>query len=298
MFSLCTGASEPRPVLVLFGSGRVGSSVITELLKDEKNQVWTTTRSGHKKKELQNKFPNLQVVVCDAAYVIGIENALAKSKAEVLFFTSIKNADEFISGKEIVQACKKRQIRHLVYMSQYDVDYLSKDISSARHKLKIENLIKLPSKTYQCPYTILRPVSIADSLPDSAVPAECGDSGSVISGIQSKDAKVQYTTCKDIGKATACAISDLKTWNGKTIDCVSFVATGVEIAKALSPEGNPAARHTYNQLKPGIFRCCDSEFIAMQKYMESGVNTADIKAFESIIGTLSVVGDLSPKFVK
>lgn len=277
MFSVCTAAQpeveakQPVTVLVLHAGGRQGGAVVEALLAEPSSyEVWGTTRSKTTKEALELK--GVKVCLGNACQSKKfIWDSLCTSKATVMFFCTREGHEEFIHGKEALECAVKAKLNHVVYSSVCDAENMGKISAHAWMKKRIEDLMKLDPK-FTPRFTILRPVTIVDNIINS------GDSKKEpLRSLAQPQTKLKLVTLADIGKAAVGAISNPSVWAGNTVDCVSFVSTGREIAAALG-DGR-----VYQPIRPGFCRCCDTEFKALVKYAESQSCPADLDKFVAIV---------------
>jgi len=276
MFGVCIAAQPEQEarvvtiVLVLHAGGRQGGAVVDALLAEPSSyEVWGTTRSKATKEALEKKGVKVLLGdVCQSKKFIF--DSLCKSKATVMWFCTREGHDEFIQGKEALECAVKTKLSHVVYSSICDAESLGKISVHARMKQKIEELMTAPKFTPR--FTILRPVTIVDNIINSGK-----GKGEPIKSLAGPHTKVKLVTLTDIAKAAVGAISDPAVWAGKTVDCVSFVSTGNEIAAALG------AGRVYQPIHPGLCWCCNAEFLALVKYTESQSCPANLDNFVAIV---------------
>lgn len=220
---------EKETVLVIGSTGHQGSKVCDALLQSGQFIVQGTTRKAPNKKLADKGIEAISFKYGDRE---SIDNAIKVSQATMLFLVTdhrIAGVDnEIKSGKLIIDACKDSSIKHIVFSSVIDCDVCSDKITFFKSKFQIENYLKATDMSY----SILRPSGFLENFDDSAMmnPLTKGK----LKGINNANAKVEWVACRDIGKAAAVMFQNPSEWKFKTLNLVSFIASGTEIAAILS----------------------------------------------------------------
>jgi uncharacterized protein YbjT (DUF2867 family) len=131
-------------ILVIGGTGHVGSEVVKELKKRDAD-----VRVLVRKPDLQS-LPGVEVVVGDLLDPVSIEKAL--QGIDKLYLLNAVTPDELTQGLIAYDLAKKRKLSHVVYHSVFRVEQF-KDVPHFASKLAIESAIR----EFDVPFTIIRP---------------------------------------------------------------------------------------------------------------------------------------------
>jgi uncharacterized protein YbjT (DUF2867 family) len=184
-------------ILVIGGTGHVGSEVVKELKKRDAD-----VRVLVRKPDVKS-LPGVETVVGDLLDPISIEKALLD--VDKLYLLNAVTPDELTQGLIAYDLAKKRKLSHVVYHSVFRVEHF-KDVPHFASKLAIENAIR----GFDVPFTILRPnyffqndASFRDLLTKMSVyPNPLGPTG--ISAVDIRDiaeaAAITLTSDKHFGK--------------------------------------------------------------------------------------------------
>jgi uncharacterized protein YbjT (DUF2867 family) len=133
-------------VLVTGGTGRVGSVLLSELLK-RGTDVRVLARSA----SVESRLPStVEIVQGDLLDPVSVARAL--EGVDKLFLLNAVVADELTQALIAYGVAKRMQIRHLVYLSVFKVDQFS-DVPHFASKLAVERALR----DGDVPFTILRP---------------------------------------------------------------------------------------------------------------------------------------------
>jgi uncharacterized protein YbjT (DUF2867 family) len=131
-------------ILVIGGTGHVGSEVVKELKKRDAD-----VRVLVRKPDVKS-LPGVETVVGDLLDPISIEKAL--QGVEKLYLLNAVTPDELTQGLIAYDLAKKRKLSHVVYHSVFRVEHF-KDVPHFASKLAIESAIR----GFDVPFTIIRP---------------------------------------------------------------------------------------------------------------------------------------------
>src|ERR1035438_10492118 len=131
-------------ILVIGGTGHVGSEVVKELKKRDAD-----VRVLVRKPDVES-LPGVEMVVGDLLDPISIDKALRR--VDKLYLLNAVTPDELTQGLIAYDLAKKRKLSQVVYHSVFRVEHF-KDVPHFASKLAIESAIR----EFDLPFTILRP---------------------------------------------------------------------------------------------------------------------------------------------
>jgi len=131
-------------VLVIGGTGHVGSEVVKEL-KNRDADVRVLVRKPDVK-----LLPGVEMVIGDLLDPVSIDKAL--QGVDKLYLLNAVTPDELTQGLIAYDLAKKRKLSHVVYHSVFRVEKF-KDVPHFASKLAIESAIR----EFDVPFTIIRP---------------------------------------------------------------------------------------------------------------------------------------------
>src|ERR1035438_9586019 len=131
-------------ILVIGGTGHVGSEVVKELKKRDAD-----VRLLVRKPDVKS-LPGIEVVVGDLLDPVSIEKAL--QGVDKLYLLNAVTPDELTQGLIAYDLAKKLKLSHVVYHSVFRVEHF-KDVPHFASKLAIESTIR----GFDVPFTIIRP---------------------------------------------------------------------------------------------------------------------------------------------
>lgn len=131
-------------ILVIGGTGHVGSEVVKELKKRDADVRVLVRKPGVK------SLPGVEVVVGDLLDPVSIDQAL--QGVDKLYLLNAVTPDELTQGMIAYDLAKKRKLAHVVYHSVFRVEHF-KDVPHFASKLAIESAIR----EFAVPFTIIRP---------------------------------------------------------------------------------------------------------------------------------------------
>jgi uncharacterized protein YbjT (DUF2867 family) len=131
-------------ILVIGGTGRVGSEVVKELSKRDADVRVLVRKSDEK------FLPGVETAVGDLLDPVSIEKAL--KGVDKLYLLNAVTPDELTQGLIAYDLAKKCKLSHVVYHSVFRVEHF-KDVPHFASKLAIESAIR----EFDVPFTIIRP---------------------------------------------------------------------------------------------------------------------------------------------
>jgi uncharacterized protein YbjT (DUF2867 family) len=179
-------------ILVVGGTGKVGSAVVKELVKRNAN-----IRVFVRKVDATSKMPaNVELAEGDLLDPPAVEKAL--DGVEKLYLLNAVLPDELTQGLIAYGLAKKRKIRHIVYHSVFRVEHF-KDVPHFASKFTIEAVLR----EFDVPFTIIRPnyfFQNDESLKDPLTKAGIYPMPLGLAGISAVD-------IRDIAEASAIALT-------------------------------------------------------------------------------------------
>jgi uncharacterized protein YbjT (DUF2867 family) len=131
-------------ILVIGGTGHVGSEVVKELNKRDAD-----VRVLVRKPDVES-LPGVEMVVGDLLDPVSIDRAL--QGVDKLYLLNAVTPDELTQGLIAYDLAKKRKLSHVVYHSVFRVEHF-KDVPHFASKLAIEGALR----EFDVPFTIIRP---------------------------------------------------------------------------------------------------------------------------------------------
>src|ERR1700690_4399179 len=131
-------------ILVVGGTGHVGSEVVKELRKRDAD-VRVLVRKADEK-----SLPGVEMVVGDLLDPVSIEKAM--KGVDKMYLLNAVLPDELTQGRIAYDLAKKLKLRHVVSHSVFRVEQF-KDVPHFASKLAIESALR----EFDIPFTIIRP---------------------------------------------------------------------------------------------------------------------------------------------
>jgi uncharacterized protein YbjT (DUF2867 family) len=131
-------------ILVIGGTGHVGSEVVKELKKRDAD-VRVLVRKADEK-----SLPGVETVIGDLLDPVSIEKAM--KDVDKLYLLNAVTPDELTQGLIAYDLAKKLELSHVVYHSVFRVEHF-KDVPHFASKFAIESAIR----EFNVPFTIIRP---------------------------------------------------------------------------------------------------------------------------------------------
>lgn len=222
-------------ILVIGGTGKVGSEVIKELCKRD-----VQVRALVRKQEASTTLPEgVEAVVGDLLDPIAVQRAL--DGVDKLYLLNAVVPDEVTQGLIAYDLAKKMKLSHVVYHSVFRVDEF-KDVPHFASKIVIEAALR----HFDVPFTIIRPnyffqndLSLKGALTGAGLyPMPLGTPG------------ISAVDVRDIAEATAIALTTNDHY-GKTYNLVGpEPLSGVTVASIWSRLLGKAVRYGGEALDP------------------------------------------------
>jgi uncharacterized protein YbjT (DUF2867 family) len=131
-------------ILVIGGTGHVGSEVVKELNKRDADVRVLVRKPG------VESLPGVEIVVGDLLDPVSIDKAL--QGVDKLYLLNAVTPDELTQGLIAYDLAKKRKLSQVVYHSVFRVEHF-KDVPHFASKFAIESAIR----EFDVPFTIIRP---------------------------------------------------------------------------------------------------------------------------------------------
>lgn len=271
------------PVLVLPGTGRVGNGVVRGLRKEGFTQIFATSRSEDGCAAL--KKHGALGIKADYTTEQGVIQALKESKAQHVFFLTDyfgaaggSKEKEIEQGKLIIDTIKAHAPRaFVVFSSVFAADTAPAEVEHFGSKKEVEDHLK----TSGLSYAIERPVAFLENLDDAAAhnPLKKGRAAFLTNA----GTKVAFISTIDMGRAAAVMFRNPSAWNTRTLDAVSCVADGNDLAKALSKASGTECYYS-KALPQCVLWLLSRELYAMINYFESEEGfRADPSGFRKVV---------------
>lgn len=195
-------------ILVIGGTGQVGSTVVKELLNRGANLRLMVRKPGHPVRE------GVEVAIGDLLDPPTVAKAL--DGVDKLYLLNAVSPDELTQGLIAYGLAKRMKLKHVVYQSVFRADRF-KDVPHFASKLAIESALH----EFDVPFTIIRPgyffqndASLKDALTKAGIyPMPLGSTG------------ISAVDVRDIAEATAIALTseghEGKTYNLNSPEALS-----------------------------------------------------------------------------
>src|SRR5450631_410437 len=131
-------------ILVIGGTGHVGSEVVKELKKRDAD-VRVLARKADEK-----SLPGVEMVVGDLLDPVSIEKAM--KDVDKLYLLNAVTPDELTQGLIAYDLARRMKLKHIVYHSVFRVDHF-KDVPHFASKFAMESALH----AFDLPFTIIRP---------------------------------------------------------------------------------------------------------------------------------------------
>src|ERR1700684_2501938 len=177
-------------ILVIGGTGHVGSEVLIELKKRHAD-VRVLVRKADEK-----TLPGVEMVVGDLLDPVSIEKAM--KGVDKMYLLNAVTPDELTQGLIAYDLAKKLKLSHVVYHSVFRVEHF-KDVPHFASKLAIESALR----EFDVPFTMIRPnyfiqndATLKDPLMNAGIyPMPLGQAG------------ISAVDIRDIAEAAAIALT-------------------------------------------------------------------------------------------
>ena len=254
-------------IVVCGATGQQGSHVVESLLARGRFKVKAFSREPQSPKGRRLVESGVLVEQGDLGDVASLTRIFAS--AHGVFgvtqpwssdYKRVDAAAEIEQGRNIVDACERAQVGHLVLSTVMTFDDRPTGIPHVDSKLEIERYLFSHAAVR---YTLLRPASFMDNIGAGFFPVKEGR----VRGFTDGDAKIPYISCHDIGEAVASAFESPDKWQGKAINLVADYASGEELC-ALLAELRSGRKFRYSAPPALLMRIFAPEFYKMRRSFE------------------------------
>lgn len=237
---------ERKSILVIGGTGAQGGSVVDYLLKEGRYNVRVITRDPNSDKAVQLKNRNVEVIAGDLndvqSLVRAMDGVYGVFGVTNFWDPSVGYTVEIQQGKNIGDACKRSNVKHLVF-STLDRD---SDVPHFESKVQAEDYIR----SLGIPTTFLVTSFYFENFKTFFPPNEI-NGRYVFSIAQREDTKVPMYSVKDTGGWVVKCFNDPK-HIGKDVSAVGEYLSYPELVKTFSRVvGKPAI---FNEIPLESFR--------------------------------------------
>lgn len=220
-------------ILVCGATGQQGGEVLKTLIEKGNYNLRAITRNKENPKIFYFKEKGVEFFKADLEDKKSLKKAF-KGATKVFLVTQPWSSDnrkcfpekEVIQGKNVIEVCKGEGVKYLVYTSMINLGYKNTKVPHLESKLKVEDLIKESS----LPYTIFKLPSFMENIGKDFFPVK----KNYVRGLLDEDIKTTYISCKDIGFFVFKAFEEFENFKNKTIDIISDLKNGKELAEILS----------------------------------------------------------------
>jgi len=258
-------------------TGKQGGAVFDAMQNLENWEVTGFTRDLEQTKVRELKARGLTMLKGDLADLDSLEKAF--EGADAVFgltqpwnksYTNVDTELELNQGKNIVDACLKAGVKHLVFSSAAHGETEKTGLPHVDIKIDIEEY----TRTSGLSYTFLNPVQFMDNVGMRFLPVKKGRIRGFIDG----DAKVPYVAVRDIGLVAKIAFEGGEDFFGREIPLIGDLVTGMEMAALFSKIRNE--KFKYKVVPRWIIRLISKEFYKMRlKFEEAGTTEETIERF-------------------
>jgi uncharacterized protein YbjT (DUF2867 family) len=169
-------------------------------------------------------------------------------------YTKCDTQSELKQGKNIVDACKKVDVGHLVLSTAAHMT--DEKIGLPHVDIKID--IELYAKENEAPVTFLKPAQFMDNVGMKFLPVKKGKIRGFIDG----DAKVPYVATKDIGIFARAAFENPEKYIGKEVKLIGDFVSGHDLAGMMSKIR--AEKFKYSAVPKWVIWLYSREFYVMR----------------------------------
>ncbi|MEW6701777.1 MAG: NmrA/HSCARG family protein [Bacteroidota bacterium] len=223
---------DKKTIVVCGATGKQGGAVIESLLKKQHWNVVALSRNLEGDKATALRKRGVKVMKADLQDRASLVSAFRGAKG-VFGVTQPWSSDykkcytdaEIVQGHNIVDACNKASVEHLIISSVVHLDMKHTGVTHVDSKIAIENYLK-QSKV---PHTLLRLASFMDNIGADFFPVK----RRYVRGLTDKNVKVIYIACKDIGEFAAIAFEQPDKYLNKDLDLIADFISGEELAETL-----------------------------------------------------------------
>jgi uncharacterized protein YbjT (DUF2867 family) len=255
------------PTIVVCGAtGQQGACVVDGLLARKRFRVVAFSRQPQGAKAQRLRAKGVVVQSADLADLASLERVFQGAQG-VFGVTQPWTADyrradvagELKQGMNIIDACLRARISHLVLSTVMNIDDKPTDIPHVASKIEIERYLFGKG----VPSTLLRPGTFMDNIGMPFFPVKPGR----VRGFTDGDAKLPFVSCHDIGEAAAVAFETPDQWIGKQVNLVSDYVSGEDICEMLQ-QLRAGERFRYSTVPRLLMRLFAPEFYKMRRGFE------------------------------
>ncbi len=211
---------------------------------------------------------SLTKVFEDADFVFGMTQPWNKA------YTKADTDLELKQGKNIIDACIKSGVKHLVFSSAAHGENEKTGLPHVDVKIDIEEYIRNSGLGY----TFLNPVQFMNNIGMKFLPVKKRK----IRGFIDRDAKVPYVAVRDIALLAKAAFENTEDFDRKEIVLIGDLVSGEEIAAIFSKIRNE--KFKYKDVPRWVIRLISKEFYKMRlKFEQTGRDSELITKFQDAI---------------
>ncbi len=182
-------------------------------------------------------------------------------------YTKADTAGELKQGRNIIDACKKAEVPHLVLSTASSMSEEKTGLPHVDVKLDIEAY----GRESGIPLTNLKPAQFMDNIGMRFLPVKKGKIRGFIDG----DAKVPYIATADIGRTTRIALENPQEHLGKEIRLLGDFISGNQLAASMGRLRGEAFRYT--TVPKWIIWLISREFYKMRNAFEDFAHSDNAK---------------------
>ncbi|CAO1625458.1 unnamed protein product [Sympodiomycopsis kandeliae] len=225
-----------KTFLVTGATGKQGGALVSVLLEERNKHndiiIRALTRNPDSAASQSLKSQGVEIFKGDLSNVASLVPALKGADAAFLVTDPSKGMEnEVQQGSNFIQAAQEVKLPHAVFTSVASAD--TADVPHFQSKHQIEE--KFKSSGLQ--WTFLRPVAFFDNIPHTGF-ARFG-ALSFFNSLIGPDLKLQWISCKDIGKVASQALLNPAKHYGQTIDLASDTLSLTDIQNAFGKVTGP-----------------------------------------------------------
>jgi uncharacterized protein YbjT (DUF2867 family) len=268
-----------KKIVVCGSTGKQGGAVVEVMKKLKGWELVGFSRNLDQPKVKALKSQGLTMLKGDLADLDSLEKAFAG--ADGVFgltqpwnkgYTKVDTELELKQGKNIIDACLKTGVRHLVFSSAAHAENEKTGLPHVDVKIDIEEY----TRNSGVGYTFLNPVQFMDNVGMKFLPVKKGK----IKGFIDGDAKVPYVAVNDIAMLAKTAFENEQDFYSKEIALISDLVSGEELAAIFSKIRNETFK--FKAVPKWIIWLVSKEFYKMRlKFEQAGTDAETIKRFKN-----------------
>lgn len=255
-----------RKIIVCGATGRLGGAVINALLETGQWDILALSRNPNGARARIIKKKGVSVLQAD---LMDKKSLITAFKGAYGVFGVTMPVDlngkvdtqiELKQGKNIIEACVKAQIKHLV-LSTVIVHKEGQETTLAYVKSKA--FLEKYADEQGIPHTILRPATFFDEIGGEFMPLKKG----VYTGMLDANAKMLHIACHDFGKIAAIVFDHPEKWIGKKQNLAGDYISGNDMV-ALLNELYPRIKFKYHVPSLFLMQLFARVWIPLRKHLE------------------------------